>query len=229
MNGTRFISYLRVSTKKQGAEGLGIEAQRTAVSGYLKNCQGIVLKEFVEVESGAKNNRKELAEALRLCALTSGKLLIAKLDRLSRDAGFLLNLMKSGVKFVAVDNPHANDLTVGILALVAQHEREMIRSRIKAALAEAKKRGTKLGNHDGGKALQAYIKQHGTGHALMAIKEKTDKRAQDLKIIIDDIKEGGVTSRHGIARELMERGILTARGRKKWYAKSVSNVLARLS
>src|SRR5215471_4879274 len=141
----KWISYLRVSTSRQGETGLGIEAQRQAVASFLNGAQWILLKEFVEVESGAKTDRPKLNEALRACRLYGARLVIAKLDRLSRDAHFLLGLPKAGVNFVAADMPNANRLTVGIMAMVAEEERRMISQRTKDALAAAKKRGVELG------------------------------------------------------------------------------------
>ena len=136
-----FVSYLRVSTTKQGASGLGLEAQRKAVADYLNGGDWTLLGEYVEVESGRKNDRPELLKALEHCRLTGAKLVIAKLDRLSRNAHFLIGLQEAGVPFVAADMPNANELTVGIMALVAREERKAISSRTKAALAAAKERG----------------------------------------------------------------------------------------
>src|SRR5579871_2906396 len=135
----KWISYLRVSTTQQGKSGLGIEAQRAAVAAYAP------IKEFVEVESGKRSDRPMLAEALKACRVHGARLIIAKLDRLSRDAHFLLGLEKAGVDFTAADMPNANRLTVGIMAMVAEEERRMISSRTKAALAAARQRGTQLG------------------------------------------------------------------------------------
>src|ERR671911_796243 len=137
----KFVAYYRVSTERQGRSGLGLEAQRKAVEDYLNGGRWQLLAEFVEVESGKREDRPKLAEALALCRLHGATLVIAKLDRLSRDAHFLLGLQKAGVDFVAADMPDANKMTVGIMALVAQHEREMISERTKAALAAAKARG----------------------------------------------------------------------------------------
>ena len=120
----KIVSYLRVSTAKQGHQGLGIEAQRQAIAGYAALRGGVVSREFVEVESGKINARPELEAALHLAKVTGAVLVIAKLDRLSRNAAFLLALRDSGVKFIAADMPDANELTVGIMALVAQQERE---------------------------------------------------------------------------------------------------------
>src|ERR687884_1412512 len=142
----RWVAYYRVSTAKQGASGLGLEAQREAVAGYLNGGNWQLAAEFVEIESGRKNDRPELAKALAMCRRIGATLIIAKLDRLARNVAFVSNLMESGVEFTAVDFPTANRLTIHILAAVAEPQREMISARTKAALAAAKARGTKLGN-----------------------------------------------------------------------------------
>ena len=144
-----FVSYLRVSTQQQGRSGLGLEAQRRAVLDYLDGGKWKLVAEFVEVESGKRDDRPKLQAALSYCKLTGATLVIAKLDRLSRDAHFLLGLQKelqkSGLRFIAADMPEANELTIGIMAVVAQAERKMISDRTKAALQAAKAKGTRLG------------------------------------------------------------------------------------
>ena len=141
-----YVSYCRVSTVRQGRSGLGLEAQQRAVSDFLNGGSWKLVGEFVEVESGKKaDNRPQLAAALKTCRLKNATLVVAKLDRLSRDAHFLLGLQNAGVRFVAVDMPEANEMTVGIMAVVAQAERKMISQRTIAALAAAKERGKKLG------------------------------------------------------------------------------------
>src|SRR3954469_13848107 len=145
----KWISYLRVSTDRQGKSGLGIEAQRNGVAEYLNGGNWKLVKEFVEVESGRRTDRPMLAEAIKACRAYGAKLVIAKLDRLSRDAHFLLGLEKAGIDFVAADMPNANGLTVGIMAMVADEERRMISRRTKEALAAAKARGVKLGGNRG--------------------------------------------------------------------------------
>jgi DNA invertase Pin-like site-specific DNA recombinase len=139
------VSYLRVSTDKQGITGLGMQAQRDAVLRYVAG-RGEIVAEFVEVESGRKDNRPQFRAALDECRKRRAVLLIARLDRLARDVAFIANLMKSDVEFVAVDMPQANRITIQILAAVAEHEREIISQRTKAALAAAKSRGIRLGN-----------------------------------------------------------------------------------
>src|SRR5215207_8536717 len=138
MSKGRYISYLRVSTDRQGRSGLGLEAQRKAVADFLNGGRWDLIAEFVEVESGKRDDRPKLADALTLCRLHNATLVIAKLDRLSRDAAFLLGLQKAGVRFVAADMPEANEMVVGIMAVVAQAERKMISDRTRAALARKK-------------------------------------------------------------------------------------------
>ena len=138
----RFVAYYRVSTDRQGKSGLGLDAQQAAVLAFI-NGNAELVPEFTEIESGKRVDRPELAKALEVCRRQKAKLVIAKLDRLWRNLAFIATLMKAGVEFVAVDNPHANKLTVHILAAVAQHEREMISERTKAALRAAKARGTR--------------------------------------------------------------------------------------
>src|SRR5215510_9585589 len=201
----KFVSYLRVSTARQGRSGLGIEAQRQAVEDFLNGGKWKLVKEFVEVESGKKADRPELAKAFQLCRLIGAKLVIAKLDRLSRDAHFLLGLEKAGVDFVAADMPHANRLTVGIMAMVADEERRMISKRTKDALAAAKRRGVKLGGNRGvvpSKKTRAL--------AVEALQARADAKAADLAPIIADLQAAGKTSLRAIAEGLNEAGIPTA-------------------
>lgn len=221
----KIISYLRVSTTKQGVSGLGLEAQREAIERYACERQALVMKTFTEVESGKSNSRPELAKALHLAQVTGATLVIAKLDRLSRNAAFLLTLRDSGVRFVAADLPDANELTVGIMALVAQQEREAISKRTCEALRAAKARGTRLGNPNGAAALRRA--NRGNEASLRAIRDKADRHAANLRPVLDALAEEGVTSLGGIAAELNERGMLTPRG-GRWHKSSVRNLLARL-
>lgn len=217
----KFISYLRVSTERQGKSGLGLEAQRAAVCDYLNGGKWTLLQEVVEVESGGKDDRPKLAEAMGLCRLHGATLVIAKLDRLSRDAVFLLSLQKAGVRFVAADMPEANEMVVGIMAVVAQAERKMISQRTKAALQAAKARGQKLGGFRG-----SVISEDARQASRAAAQAKAKARAADLLPVIDEIRECGVTSLQGIAGALTAKGIPTARGRSEWSAVQVQRVLA---
>lgn len=222
----RAVAYYRVSTSRQGASGLGLEAQRAAVEA-LCGARGwdLVAPPYQEVESGKHADRPELLKALERARLTGARLVIAKLDRLSRDAAFLLTLQNSGVRFVAADMPDANDLTVGIMALVAQQERQAISRRTKEALAAAKARGQRLGNPNGAAALRRAGK--GTVAALEAVKSGAVDRAESLRGTVQALKAQGITSLGAIATALNTQGIVTARG-GKWHASSVRNLLSRL-
>jgi DNA invertase Pin-like site-specific DNA recombinase len=219
----KFISYLRVSTAKQGASGLGLEAQRKAVEDYLNGGQWTVIEEVIEVESGKRSDRPKLAEALRLCRIHGATLVIAKLDRLSRDAAFLMKLQNECVKFVAADMPQANEMIVGIMAVVAQAEREMISARTKAALAAAKARGVKLGGDRGG-TLSDEVGAKGRAR----LTERANARAADLGETIKALQGEGITSLGRLAKALNEKGIPTPSGRGSWQAVQVGRVLARL-
>ena len=184
-----------------------------------------VLARFTEVESGRNPDRPELGKAIQLARLTGATLVIAKLDRLSRNAAFLLTLRDSGVKFVACDMPEANDLTVGIMALVAQQEREAISRRTKEALAVAKARGVKLGNPNGAAALRRAGKG---GAALRAVVSRNaDCHAESLAAVLADIQTEGHSSLRDIAMELNRRGMMTRRG-GRWHVSNVRNLIGRL-
>jgi DNA invertase Pin-like site-specific DNA recombinase len=218
--GDSFVSYLRVSTHKQGRQGLGIEAQRAAVASYLAGFGATPLAEFVEVESGKRDDRPQLGRALAECRVRKATLIIAKLDRLARDAHFLLGLQRSGVAFTAADLPNANRLTVGIMAMVAEEERRAISERTKAALAAAKARGVKLG----GRVENLKNAELGRQRGAAARRAKAASRTADLLPLIDTIRAEGVTSSTGIAKALNERGIPTARG-GRWQAVQVQRIL----
>src|SRR5262252_2155842 len=219
----KFVSYIRVSTAKQGRSGLGLEAQRKAVEDFLNGGNWQIVKEFVEVESGKKADRPQLAKAFQACRIFGAKLVIAKLDRLSRDAHFLLGLEKAGVDFVAADMPHANRLTVGIMAMVAEEERRMISKRTKDALAAAKRRGTKLGGDRG-----VVPSKKTRAMAVAALQARADAKAADLAPIIKELQAAGKTSLRTIAEGLNAQGIQTARGDGEWTATQVMRVLERL-
>ena len=198
----KWVSYLRVSTDRQGESGLGLEAQRKAVADYLNGGKWTLAAEFVEIESGKRSdNRPQLAAALAACKKQRAKLVVAKLDRLSRNMAFIATMMDSGVEFVAVDNPHATRLTLHILAAVAEHERMMISQRTKAALAAAKANGRKLG----GPKLAVATKLGNEANAAAA-----DRFAVNVVPIIREIKATGATSLRAVAAALTARGIATA-------------------
>jgi DNA invertase Pin-like site-specific DNA recombinase len=235
----KWISYLRVSTKKQGKSGLGLEAQRHAVTEFLNGGKWSLVKEFVEVESGKNNDRPQLDGALKACRAYGAKLVIAKLDRLSRNAHFLLGLQEAGVDFVAADMPTANRLTVGIMAMLAEEEGRKISERTKAALAAAKKRGVKLGGKrrkvlgTDAKGRKIYgepvvVSKKARSLAAEAVQARVDARASDLASIIAELRAAGVTSLRGIAKALTERGIATSQGATTWQETQVRRLLARL-
>jgi DNA invertase Pin-like site-specific DNA recombinase len=224
-NTGNFVAYYRVSTQRQGRSGLGLAAQQKAVADYLNGGNWKLVGEFVEVESGKRDdNRPKLADALKACRVHGAKLIIAKLDRLARNVAFVSNLMNAGVKFQAVDFPDANDLTIHILAAVAQHEAKVISERTKAALAAAKAKGVKLGGYRAGAKLTA--KARAAGCAARAA--TADARATDLAPTIAELQAAGVTSLRGIAAALNERGIPTASGQGEWQSPQVMRVRARL-
>jgi DNA invertase Pin-like site-specific DNA recombinase len=216
----RFVAYYRVSTAKQGRSGLGLDAQREAVQAYLNGGNWTLLAEHTEVESGKVDDRRpELTKALQTCRLTRATLVIAKLDRLSRDAHFLLGLEKAGVEFVAVDMPNANRLTVRLMAVIAQEEREMIAARTKAALAAAKARGVKLGGWNGGP-----IVDHRAG--TQALQDRARAFAGAVGPLVAEMHGRGLSLRQ-IAAELVAQGIRTSRG-GAWSADAVRQVLNRV-
>lgn len=222
----KIIAYQRVSTISQGRSGLGLEAQEKAIKDYALSVGGTIIQTFTEEESGKLNSRPELAKALHLAKVTGSQLVIAKLDRLSRNAAFLLNLRDSGVSFVAADMPHANSLTSGVMALVAQQEAEAISKRTKEALQAAKRRGKVLGNPNGAAALHRAGK--GNIAAVATIKAKADEHAKDRISVIESLKAEGIVSLGAIAAALNERSIKTPRG-GTWHKTSVKNLLARIN
>lgn len=207
---TKYIAYYRVSTKAQGQSGLGLEAQQALVAPYADD----ILHSFTEVESGKNDDRPQLAAALELCRELGASILIAKIDRLSRDAAFLLTLRKAGVDIIAADMPNAGTLEFGVRAVVAQHEREQISQRTKAALAAAKQRGVKLGSPN----------PRAGGLAAGAVRRaKTQAIAGKALPVITALRDAGASLR-AIADELNKLGIQTATG-KSWYAQSVKNIM----
>lgn len=220
------VAYYRVSTATQARSGLGLEAQRAAVAEVCKARGLEIISEFTEIESGGKADRPQLTEALRRAKLSGAILVVAKLDRLSRSVSFLATLQDSGAKFLAADMPEANELTVHILAAVAQAERKAISQRTKDALKAAKARGVKLGNPNGA----APLKRAGKGNvaAVEALKAGAQHRAEELADEIAAVKAAGASSLREIAQGLNERHITTARG-GPWHAASVQRVLLRIT
>src|SRR5215472_13354129 len=212
---TQFIAYYRVSTDRQGKSGLGLEAQQSAVMAHTAG--RMLVASFTEIESGKDNDRPQLAAAIAACKRTRSTLIVAKLDRLSRNVAFIAALMDSGIEFVAADNPNATRLTLHILAAVAEHEREMISQRTRAALAAAKDRGVRLGAPD----PAAAVARMGA-----ALKAKADTFAANIRPIVTELQAAGHRSAAAIARQLNARGVATARG-GAWTHVQVASILGR--
>jgi DNA invertase Pin-like site-specific DNA recombinase len=217
----KFIAYYRVSTKKQGQSGLGLEAQKAAVTDYLNGGRWKLLTHFTEIESGKHSDRPELMKALTMCRLRGATLVVAKLDRLARNVHFLSGLMESKVEFVAADMPQANTLTIHVLAAVAEAEAKAISARTKAALAAAKARGVVLGGNREN-VRKAYKK--GNRASIKARRAQAQARVADLMPIINEVRREGATSLRQIANALTDRGIPAPRG-GAWQAAQMQRVL----
>jgi len=220
----QIVSYLRVSTARQGSSGLGLEAQRAAVASFAAAGGYTIVSEIVEVESGAKNARPQLASALAGCRLHRATLVIAKLDRLARNVAFIANLMDGGVEFVACDMPHANRLTLHLLAAIAEHEREMISQRTKAALQAAKARGAKLGNPNGAAALLEGCSDAAQASAAVR-RARAAEHAAGVAPILRELSQGGLNNRQ-MATDLNRRGVPSPSG-SAWYPEQVRRIAAR--
>jgi DNA invertase Pin-like site-specific DNA recombinase len=207
-----FVAYYRVSTERQGRSGLGLEAQVATVEAHARRSGGEIIAVFQEVESGKRADRPELSQALALCKKKRATLVIAKLDRLSRNVAFIANLMESRAEFVACDMPQANKLTLHIMAAMAEHEREAISKRTKEALAAARARGTKLGNPTPN--MEGMWSQWSS--QAQAVRERVYPVARQMK-------DGGMTLAQ-IAQSLNDRGMKTYRG-GSWYASTVGRML----
>jgi len=216
-----FVTYLRVSTDRQGKSGLGLEAQRAAVTDHVAG-KGEIAAEYVEIESGKKNDRPQLARALAEAKRIGAVLLIAKLDRLARNVAFIANLLEAGVEVAAADMPEANRFLLHVMAAVAEHEAQAISDRTRAALAAAKARGVALGWSMPGRAGEQH---HAARKGAERNAWKADQHAANILPVIRQIAARGASLRQ-IACELNMRGIKTARG-GMWYAATVRNSIAR--
>ena len=221
---TDYVAYLRVSTAQQNRSGLGREAQLAAINAFIREEDELLTPPYVETESGKRNDRPELAKALNRCKLTGATLLVAKLDRLSRNVAFIATLQDAGVRFVAADMPEANELTIHVMAAMAQHERKAISKRTKEALAAAKARGTSLGGwreRKDGKPRSTVDHRQGTA----ARQEKAAEFNSNVGQVIAELQAAGATTMAEIARRLNEDGIRTRRG-GHWQATQVGRVIA---
>jgi DNA invertase Pin-like site-specific DNA recombinase len=219
---TTYVAYLRVSTARQGQDGLGMDAQRAAVDAFARQHGGTILGQHVEVESGRKSGRPELAKALEAARKGKATLLIAKLDRLSRNVAFIANLMDAGVDFVACDQPFANRLTLHILAAVAEDEARRISERTKAALQVAKVRLAKEGKRLGSPIAAETAAMARAARSAYAVKDNANTRA-----VIADIQRSGISTLAAIGSALEARGVRTPAGCNTWHAMQVSRLLVR--
>lgn len=214
----KHVAYYRVSTKRQGFDGLGMDAQKHAVKAMLGGAP--LVGEFSEVETGKHAERPELAKALACCRKHKARLLIAKLDRLARNAAFLLSLRDSGVDFVAADMPHADKFTVGVMALLAEKERDMIAQRTREALAAAKRRGIKLGNPKLAVARR---------RALVGAAKRRQAFANQLAPVVNEIRsKGKVEGLREIADALNARGFKSLNG-GSFTRRTVRRLLNRIA
>jgi DNA invertase Pin-like site-specific DNA recombinase len=224
-----FVAYLRVSTARQGRSGLGLEAQRDAVERYILARGGKSLGEYLEVESGKRDDRPQLQRALEFCRATGACLLVARLDRLARNARFLLAVVegsgKGGVEFADMELPpgHSGKLILTMMAAVAEYEGKLIASRTKAALAAAKARGVKLGNPNLGLGSRP-----GAAIASAAAKRQADDRVAKVLPFITAARKAGAVSLGEIAQALNNRGVQAPRG-GKWSAAQVLRVERRVA
>lgn len=217
-NEEKYVAYYRVSTQRQGESGLGLEAQKYTVKVFCDG-KGKILAEFTEVESGKKNHRPQLEKALKCTKENNATLIVAKLDRLSRNAGFIFTLKDSGVSFRACDVPEFNTLTIGILATIAQHERELISQRTKDALAAKKAQGCRLGNPQNLSKSRAWEKSLEVRKAKAGVKY----HASEARIKALELKTKHFTLRE-IAQKLNEAGYKTPKG-CTFHAVSVLRIL----
>lgn len=227
-NNTSFVAYYRVSTAKQGASGLGVEAQRTAVESYLKGDNSRFIAEYTEIESGRRSDRPELDRALATARLHRAPLVVAKVDRLTRSVSFLSTLLEAGVDVRFADLPAIEGPTgrfmLQQMAAVAELEAGLISVRTKASLAAAKKRGKRLG---GCRGAQLTHTSRRAGREKQTA--RADARAKDISVLIKEFSRDDVWTLTDIAKSLTQCGVPTPRGRKQWTATQVSRVLARSS
>jgi len=222
----RVVSYDRVSTKSQ-SERHGLDAQRTIRAEYAARNNLVVIKEFVEVESGSNKERPVLKEALNYCELTGCRLITARLDRLSRSLSFLGAILDSGVEIIICDFPNASRFVLNVLGCVAEYELERIRERTKNGLKAAKAKGVQLGkachlNRDSEKFSDGRIQ------GSLKNRTKADLRAEKLKPEILKFQSQGITSLTALAQQLTEAGIQTPRKKKVWTSQGVKNLLVRI-
>jgi DNA invertase Pin-like site-specific DNA recombinase len=219
----KVVTYLRVSTQRQGLDGLGIEAQRRAVEVFLNGNGWEHVAEYVEVESGRTKERHELQRALKACRVHRATLVVSRLDRLSRNASFLLSLRDAGVDVRFADMPSADRLVVGILAMVAEWEAAQISARTKAALAAAKARGTILGRPENLRNAEAGQKASAELRTARA-----NRWAEDLRDTVEELRAQGANTLQALADALTAQGLATPRGSTVWSSAQAQRLLQRL-
>lgn len=214
----KFVAYYRVSTDKQGQSGLGLEAQRQAVARHIGQAE--LVAEFTEVESGRKNDREQLAQAMSLAKRTKAILVIAKLDRLARNVHFISGLLESNVPFVCADMPEADRTFLQMMAVFAEWEARKIGERTKAALAQVKLQGRKLG---------CPTPEIGSALGIAKIQAKADRYAERVGPVVREIiRASGASTLRDIAAALTARGIETPRKNINWHPSQVGNLLKRI-
>ena len=214
----KYVAYYRVSTTRQGQSGLGLEAQQEIVKRFLNDGDWKMTAEFIEVESGTKNDRPELNRAIEKCQQTGATLIVAKLDRLSRNAAFLMTMRDSGIDFVVADMPDANKMTIGLMAVVAEYERDQTAERTRRALAAKKARGEKLGAPEDSLRLAGLL---GNERKKVIAYEN----AQETMEVIEQLNRVGLTSLRQLCQGLQDRGVKTPSGNIKWHPQQVRNII----
>jgi DNA invertase Pin-like site-specific DNA recombinase len=221
--GSKLLPYYRVSTERQGRSGLGLDAQRAAVEGYARTTEGTILRSYQEIESGRKNDRPELARAVADARRSKAIIVVARLDRLARDAHLISGLQRQRVPFVCVDMPDADETMLGVYAYFGQREAKLISARTRDALQAAKARGVILGKPEN---MSQAGRVKGAARAAVVHREKADEAYSDLAVWLQELRAGGL-SLADIARRLHQDGHVTRRG-KVWGKQQVARVLARL-
>ncbi len=239
----KFLSYLRVSTERQGRDGLGLDAQRRLVSDHVARQGGRLVQEYVEVESGRRDDRPELRRAIDHAKRAGAVLVIAKQDRLGRRAATVLRLLDELNGLIAfADAPDESELSRGVRAVVAEEEARAVSRRTRAALDVIRERIadkgsyesragrviTRLGNPNGAEALVRHVREHGNGAAVEGKRRAAEERAERYRGVLDDITAAGVTTLNGLARELNARGETTPRG-GRWTPTAVKRLRERLA
>ena len=229
-NAMKIVAYYRVSTKQQGEIGFGLEGQKAAILGFAEQHHAVIVRDYVEVESGRNSDRKELARALAYAKRAKATLVVSALDRLAWERAFLSPLIKSGVDFAAADNPNANRMAITILEDAVKVKARRASARTKVALAAAKARGTKLGSarpgHWEGRENVRLAAIHKAVQVAAEVRVKdTDDAYRDLAPVMRQLREAGKTLQ-AIADELNLQGYETRRG-MPWNPMQVRRVLQR--